>query len=482
MTGDPNQARASCLLRLRRTARSEFLFLGSRFIPTVNCNVSLVYHATGPDASLILPPSAPPRAQSLLVPARVSLSADSGCDMLVCRSEVRSMIVNRRELFTSSAAFTAASRARVLGANERIRLAGLGTGGRCRYLLSLANKIGGCEIVAVCDVYAPRRAEAREKLAPQSREYLDYREVLERNDIDAVVIGSPDHWHVPMSIDSVRAGKDVYVEKPVSHSPDEGPRLIQAVEQSRRILQVGYQQRSWDIFQTGRDLVRSGKLGKVTMAESHWYQDYIRNFGRLTDVDQSKLDWNRFLGNARQQPFEQRRFLQWRWYWDFGGGALTDLHSHWGDVIHWYMQEDRPLAATAVGSSQYHKYWDCPDTITAAWQYPNYNASYNGTLTGHLEGGTLIFRGTDAMLKITREGFALYPEGVLRAEQTNYPEPLAAERAKGDGTLDHMRNFLDCVRSRKQPNADVRSAVASAQAAHMANRAFREGVVVRGRD
>jgi predicted dehydrogenase len=389
------------------------------------------------------------------------------------------MNVNRREFVKSSAVLTAASQARVLGANDRIRIAGLGTGGRCRYLLSLANKIGGCEIVAVCDVYAPRRAEAREKLAPQSREYLDYREVLDRKDIDAVVIGSPDHWHVPMSIDAVRAGKDVYVEKPVSHKPDEGPRLIQAVEDSRRILQVGYQQRSWDIFQIGCDLVRGGKLGKVTMAESHWYQDYIRNFGRLIDVDTSKLDWKRFLGNAKDQPFEQRRFLQWRWYWDFGGGALTDLHSHWGDVIHWYMQEERPLAATAIGSSQYHKYWDCPDTITAAWQYPSYNASYNGTLIGHLEGGTLVFRGTDAMLKITREGLALYPEGVLRAEQTSYPEPLIAERAKGDGTLDHMRNFLDCVRSRNQPNAHVRSAVASAQAAHMANQAFRTSTVVR---
>ena len=173
----------------------------------------------------------------------------------------------------SSAALTAASHARVLGANDRIRIAGLGTGGRCRYLLSLANKIGGCEIAAVCDVYAPRRAEAREKLAPQSREYIEYREVLDRKDIDAAVIGSPDHWHVPMSIDAVRAGKDVYVEKPVSHNPDEGPRLIQAVEDSRRVLQVGYQQRSWDIFQIGCDLVRAGKLGKVTMAESHWYQD-----------------------------------------------------------------------------------------------------------------------------------------------------------------------------------------------------------------
>jgi predicted dehydrogenase len=388
------------------------------------------------------------------------------------------MEANRRD-FLRTAAVTAASQSRVLGANDRIRIAGLGTGGRCRYLLSLAAKIGGVELAAVCDVYEPRRAEAREKLAPSARESVDYREVLDRPDIDAVFIGSPDHWHVPMSIDAVRAGKDVYVEKPVSHTIAEGAALIKAVEETRRVLQVGYQQRSWDIFEMGRSIVQGGKLGKVTMVESHWYQDYIRNFGRMSPVDVSRLDWKRFLGSARDQPFDQRRFLQWRWYWDFGGGALTDLHSHWGDVIHWYMGEDRPTTAAALGASHYHTAWDCPDTISAAWQYPHYNATYNGTLVGHLEGGTLVFRGTDAMLRITRDGLAVYPEGVLAAERTSYPEPVLTARATHDGTIDHVRNFLDCVRTRKQPNADVRSAVASANAAHMANLAFRRGEVIR---
>ena len=143
------------------------------------------------------------------------------------------------------------------------------------------------------------------------------------------------------------------------------------------------------------------------------------------------------------------------------------------------MQEDKPQSATALGSKRYHTYWDCPDTVVAVWQYPSYNASYNGTLVGHLEGGTLVFRGTDGMLKITRDGLALYPEGVLAAEKTNYPEPIVTARSRGDGTLHHMRNFLECVRSRKKPNADVRSAVASAEAAHMANLAFRKGEVVR---
>lgn len=381
---------------------------------------------------------------------------------------------NRRTFLKSAALATAASRRLVLGANDRVRVAGIGTGGRCRYLLSLLAKIGGAEIVAVCDAYEPRRAEAREKLAPEAREYLDYREVLDRRDIDAVFIGSPDHWHVPMAVDAVRAGKDVYVEKPVSHQIDEGRRLIAAVAETQRVVQVGYQQRSWDIFILGSEIVHSGRLGQITLVLSSWYQDYLRNFGRLSVVDASKLDWKRFLGSAPERPFEVSRFLQWRWYWDYGGGALTDLHSHWGDVIHWFMQSSRPETAQAMGKSYAMKYWDCPDTINASWQYPQFQVVYNGTLVGHLEGGTLVFRGSAAELRITRDGLALYPEHVLAAEKTNLPDPLITARATGDGTVDHVRNFLDCVRSRKTPNAEVRSAVAAANAAHLGNLALKK--------
>ena len=157
---------------------------------------------------------------------------------------------HRRNFLKTVPLETAASRTRVLGANDRIRAGGIGTGGRCRYLLSLLAKTGGAENVAVCDAYEPRRAEVREKLAPGAREFLDYRELLDQKDIDAVFIGSPDHWHVPMAIDAVRAGKDVYVEKPVSHTIGEGDRLIRAVNETRRVVQVGCQQRSWDIFES----------------------------------------------------------------------------------------------------------------------------------------------------------------------------------------------------------------------------------------
>jgi predicted dehydrogenase len=382
---------------------------------------------------------------------------------------------NRRDFLRNSVVLTALSTSRILGANERVRIAGLGTGGRCSYLLSLASK-AGAEIVALCDVYEPRRLAAQEKLAPAARaDYVDYRELLDRKDVDAVIIGSPDHWHVAMTLDAIQSGKDVYVEKPVSHTIEEGERLEKAVSGSRQVVQVGYQQRSWEHFQVGREIVAGGKLGKITLVLASWYQDYLSLLSGASPVDAQKLDWRRFLGSAPEQPFDPLRFTKWRWFWDFGGGHLTDLYSHYGDVIQWYMGQDSPKVAQAMGGRNALPAFECPDTINAAYEYPGFNVVYDGSLVGSLEGGNIVFRGSNAMLKINRDGFAVYPERVVPFEKTQYPEPQMSMRSLGDGTVDHVKNFLDCVRSRKTPNADVRSAVAAARAAHLGNLAYRKG-------
>jgi predicted dehydrogenase len=387
---------------------------------------------------------------------------------------------NRRDFLRNSVLLTALSTSRILGANERIRIAGLGTGGRCSYLLGLAGK-AGAEIVALCDVYEPRRLAAKEKLAPGARaDYVDYREVLDRKDIDGVIIGSPDHWHVAMTLDAIQSGKDVYVEKPISHTIEEGERLEKAVIGSRQVIQVGYQQRSWEHFQAGREVVAGGKLGKITLVLASWYQDYLSRLSSAPQVDVEKLDWKRFLGSAPEQPFDPLRFTRWRWFWDFGGGHLTDLYSHLCDVIHWYMGQDSPEVAQTMGGRNALPAFECPDTINAAYEYPGFDVVYNGSLVGSLEGGNIIFRGSNAMLKINRDGFAVYPERVVPFEKTQYPEPEIAMRSLGDGTVDHMKNFLDCVRSRKTPNADVRLAVAAARAAHLGNLAYRKGAPEKG--
>jgi predicted dehydrogenase len=340
----------------------------------------------------------------------------------------------------------------------------------------LVNKAGGTEIVALCDVYEPRLRAVKEKLAPGAAGYADYRELLDRKDIDAVVIGSPDHWHVPMTIDAVKAGKDVYVEKPVSHGIEEGARLEQVVAASKQIVQVGYQQRSWEHFKVAREVITGGKLGKITLILASWYQNYLRNRGSAPQVEVEKLDWKKFLGPAPNQPFDALRYTRWRWFWDFGGGHLTDLYSHYCDVIHWYMGEDSPLAAQATGGRNALPEFECPDTISAAYEYPGgFNVVYNGSLVGSLDGGNILFRGSQAMMKINRDGFAVYREGVVPAEKTYYPDPEDAMQSGGDGTISHVNNFLECVRSRKAPASDVKSAVATARAAHLGNMAYRKG-------
>lgn len=385
--------------------------------------------------------------------------------------------MRRRDLLKASAVWTAASYSRVLGANDRVRIAGIGVGGRATYLLGLAAKAENTAIVAVCDVSETRRAAAKAKFAPAGRDYLDYREVLQRADLDAVVIGAPDHWHVPMTIDAVKAGKDVYVEKPVSHTVGEGERVETAVGESKQIVQVGYQQRSWPHFQQARDLIAEDRLGQISLVLTSWYQDYVSGMQTPPKVDPSTVDWKRFLGSAPDQPFDPLRLARWRWFWDFGGGHLTDLYSHFGDVVHWCMDQHAPRAAQATGNRAAIPQFECPDTINAAWEYNGFTIVYNGALNGSLDGGNIILRGHRATMKLNRDGFAIYPEGKVQREQTRWPEPELAVQSTADGTIAHMQNFLDCVRSRKTPSAPVRPAVAIARAAHLANTAYRSRTV-----
>jgi len=380
------------------------------------------------------------------------------------------MKLNRRA-FLSSSILAAASAKRVLGANDSVRVAGIGVGGRGAYDLGLAAKAERTEIVAVADVYAPRLAEIKEKLAPQGQAYKDYRELLDRKDIDAVIIGSPDHWHVQMIIDSVRAGKDVYCEKPVSHSIEEGEKLLAAVAGSKQVIQIGYQQRSWPHYQAAADIVASGRLGDIPLIQSSWYQGYSHT---VKPAAASDIDWKSFLGSAPDQPFDPERRENWRWFWDFGGGHLTDLFSHWVDVIHWYIGESAPDAVAALGTRNIFPEFECPDTITATYQYPKgYNVVHTGSLAGSIEDGNILFRGTKGMLKLNRGGYEVFEEASNHAGAL-LPPPTLLMGSPRDGTIDHVQNFLDCVRSRATPNAPVVSSVAAARAAHLGNIAYRK--------
>lgn len=375
---------------------------------------------------------------------------------------------NRRS-FLAAGAVTALYSRRILGANERLRIGLLGAGGRSRALLHALQVTGGIEVIAVCDVYEPRRQATIAKLPTPANPYVDYREVLDRKDIDAVVIASPDHWHVPMTTDAVAAGKDVYVEKPVTHTLEQGEPFIKAVRATDRIVQCGMQQRSWEHFRTAADMIQANKLGKVTQIRTYWFQNYGRsNRQERPAIDTSQLDWKRWLGSSPDQPFDQDRFYTWRWYWNFGGGAMTDLFTHWIDVVHMAMKNDSPRQAQMIGSKYEFTQRDCPDTLDASFEYPGFLVSYDGTMVSSIDDGGLIFRGTTATMKLTREHLRVFPEGM------DWHKPELEILSKRDGTIDHMANFLDCVRSRKQPNAPVETGVSAARPGHIGNLAYRK--------
>lgn len=383
------------------------------------------------------------------------------------------MSESNRRAFIGAAVATAASYRRILGANDRVRVGAIGAGERCQYLMSVLNKVGGAEIVAVCDVYEPHRSEAKQKLAPASTDCAHHEEVLERKDIDAVIIGTPDHWHVPITIAAVRAGKDVYCEKPVTHRLEEGDSLIAAVKETGRVVQTGTQQRSWEHYLQAKDLIASGKLGQVTLIRTYWYQNHIANQEKALNIDTSKLDWQRFLGSAPDRPFNPDQYAHWRWYWDFGGGAMTDLFIHWVDVAQWFTGEDSPERATAVGTKAILLQRETPDTMSAALKYPKSIVEFDCALLGYLEGGGLMLRGTKGAMRLHRKGFIVYPEVPRYTENFEPSNSILEVKSTHDGALDHMKNFLDCIKTRKAPNASVEIGVAAARAGHVANLAMR---------
>jgi predicted dehydrogenase len=376
---------------------------------------------------------------------------------------------NRRSFLIASG-MTALASTRVLGANDTLRIGVIGAGGRMRTILDSAEKSGvNYQIVAVSDVYGPRRDEVKQRSNGLATTHLDYHEVLANKEIDAVMVAAPDHWHVRIACDVLAAGKDIYLEKPVTHSIEEGATLLKAVRSSKQVMQCGMQQRSWTHFRNAVDLIQGGSLGKVTQVRTYWWQNYKKAAWTPKPVDVQALDWKMWLGGAPDQPFSEEKFYRWRWYWNFGGGGMTDLFTHWIDVAHWAMKSDTPNHAMMLADKYVFMDWDCPDTLQAALRYPGWDVVYEGMMSSSIDDGGLEFRGTDATLKLNRSGFGIYREGL----QDNQ-NPILSEDSFRDGTIDHVENFFTCVKTRQEPNAPVETGIAAARAGHIANLAYKK--------
>jgi predicted dehydrogenase len=395
----------------------------------------------------------------------------------------------RREFFEAvggaGALLASVESARGFAANDTIEVGCIGTGGRCQTLMRSLAKVPGVRIAAVCDIYDPHLAAARRLADPSASATKRYRELLDRKDIDAVLIGSPDHWHVPMTVDACNAGKDVYVEKPLTHDPSEGPAVIEAQNKNRRVVQVGTQQRSMPHLQKAKELIAEGRLGTVFKAHLTWNRAGGRQMKRVPmGVDPKQVDWKAFLGSAPDQPFDDYRFRNWRWFWDFGGGLLTDLMVHWVDTVHWLLDVDRPERATTIGNHFASKdVWQTPDTIQCLLAYPNdLQVYFEGTFSNRRNGAMTELMGTDATLYLDRGRYEITPEPGKKGKPEalvlgSNPQKGADFYDKPDGELLHLTNWVECVRSRQRPNCPAEAGVAAAAAAHLGNRAYRAGKV-----
>lgn len=396
--------------------------------------------------------------------------------------------VSRRSfLKTSAATATAATlvapAVNVLGANERLNIGLIGTGGRCRRLMQSLAQIPNVRMTALCDVYEPNLDLARKLADPKAFTTRDYRQLLARKDIQGVLIATPDHWHVPMTIAACAAGKDVYVEKPLTHDLGEGRAVIEAQNRHKRVVQVGTQQRSMPQFQRARELVRSGRLGRVHKIHLTWNRNTDRVRRGPQNVDPQRLDWQAFLGNAPKQDFDAYRFRHWRWFWDFGNGILADLMVHWIDVVHWYLDLDHPLKATTIGDHYTSRgVWQTPDTVQTLLTYPNeLQVYFEGTFCNARNGAMMELMGTEATLYLDRGRFEIHPEPRRKGK---YEEMVIGKGPRGrdfyeqpDGELLHLTNWVECVRSRNRPTAPAEAGVSAASAAHLGNQALRKDQV-----
>ncbi|HEV3136656.1 MAG TPA: Gfo/Idh/MocA family oxidoreductase [Pirellulales bacterium] len=374
--------------------------------------------------------------------------------------------------------------ARGFAANETLNLGCIGTGGRCQALMRALKDIPGVRITAVCDIWDNNLAAGKKLADPNASITKNHHELLARKDVDAVVIGTPDHLHVPITIDACAAGKDVYVEKPLTHELAEGAAVVDAQNQYQKIVQVGMQQRSMPHFQKAFEIIASGQLGEIHKVHLTWNRNQPRWARDKYNIDPATVDWKQFLGNAREQPFEEYRFRNWRWFWDFGGGILTDLMVHYIDVVHWFIGVDHPSTATTIGDTFKAKgLWETPDTVQTLLQYPDRELQvyFEGTFVNARNGAMLEFMGSEATLYLDRGRYEIHPE---RNKKIPYSELVLGSGPRGadfydapNGEVLHLANWIECVRSRKKPNAPAEAGVSAASAAHLGNLALRSGQV-----
>lgn len=403
-----------------------------------------------------------------------------------------------RRGFVGTAAVTAASAARVMGANDRVRVGLIGCGGRGRYVASLMRQAPNVDFVAVADVYEPNAAKAREWAGPDAKAFGDFRKLLDVKDVDAVMVSTPDHWHCIATIMACQAGKDVYVEKPVSLTIREGRAMVNAARKHNRIVCTGTQHRSAPHFPKIAEMIRRGDIGDVKLVRAWNYLNIAPN-GLEPKPDEpapAGLDWDMYCGPSPLVPFNANRFLStYRYFFDYSGGYITDFGNHRIDTVHQIMGVSGPHTISASGGRMVLKgAGDVPDVLMVTYEYDNFIFVYEGlNINGHGMGGRtpghkyynsrgdwdqpngFAFYGTEATIYAERIGWEIFPEPPSpRRKSTRKVERFWENVA--EPTKDHAAHFVDCVRNRKTPNAEIEIGHRSTSVALLGNIALKTGL------
>jgi predicted dehydrogenase len=371
---------------------------------------------------------------------------------------------------------------KVLGANDRVRLGLIGAGGRGTEILRAAQRCPNTEIVAVADVYS-RRIDAIKRVAPDAKTYADFRRLLDDKGIDAVLIATPQHQHALNFVPALQAGKDVYQEKTMAFSPDHAKRMRHAYEGSGRVVQVGIQSTSGPALAEAKRLATPELMGVITLVHTHHYRNapyggWLREVP--ADCDERHVDWSAFQGEAKPQPFSGDRVVNWRFYWEYSGGNVFENMVH--QVGFWYKVLDLrvPQQVTMTGANFLCPKMEPPDTMDVSMRQDDLLFTWSSAFgnrhygeTDDVVGGTkgTLVRGKDGAVRFVPEK----GQGASAPKATGSPATVS----DGEETQLHVQNFVDCVRSRKQPNCPFEIGFRSAVACQMAVASYRQGRTVR---
>jgi predicted dehydrogenase len=396
--------------------------------------------------------------------------------------------MNRRDVLTGAgAAFTTSLfTGNVKGANDRISIGLIGLGAMGSGNLGYSMK-AGVAVAALCDVYQPHleRAEASARKGGfQPKSVKDFREIIADKSIDAVCISTPDHWHAYMTVEACKAGKDVYVEKPACTYVGEGLKMVQAARKYKRVVQAGTMQRSGGYFLKAKELVKAGAVGEVTFC--HAYQSGMTRkagWGNPSDGADMPLglDWDLWLGPAPKVPFNANRwgvktttFPTFRYFWDYAGGAMTDWGVHLIDPLHQCFDEEMPTAISAMGDKLYvTDNRDTPDTMLATFRYSKFITSYESRTCNPMpmfgdQGAASVINGTEATIILNRSGCRLIPN-----DKNKTPEKWENDVQLRDMNVPHWKNFLECIKTREKPIAEIETCVRSSATCILANISMR---------